>query len=264
MTHFSSITDQIGRLVRWERPIRRIVCLNPSQTETLIHLGLRTYVVGVTKFCVHPHDLKKEKTIVGGTKKVDYEKIRSLHPDIILCNKEENTKEIVETLAREYPVHVTNVTNLDDALAMIFQYGQMFDCTFKAVEICKNIEAERKKLVLFMKQHELKKVAYLIWKNPYMTVGGETFIDHMLGLGGFENAFSNRKRYPEITLNELKELSLDTILLSTEPYPFKENDVKELQEVLGIEVKLVDGEYFSWYGSRLLSAFQYFRSLYGT
>ncbi len=257
------IQDQIGRNVKLTQPVSRIVCLNPSQTETLVDLGLEELLVGVTKFCVHPKHLRKTKTIVGGTKKIHFDKIRSLNPDIILCNKEENIKEIVQTLEKEYPVHVTDVANLDDALEMIRQYGQIFNCLQRATELCDEIITEKTKNDSLRKKLSKKRVAYFIWKYPWMIAGKGTFIDAMLSLNGYENVFGNTERYPSVTLEQLADASVDLILLSSEPFPFKEIHRKELQEQLGIEVKLVDGEYFSWYGSRLKGAFQYFRGLHG-
>ena len=257
------LKDQMGRTVILDQRPSRVVCLNPSQTETLVDLGLEELLVGVTKFCVHPSHLRKVKTIVGGTKKVHFDKIRNLNPDIILCNKEENTKEIVETLEKEYPVHVTDVSNLDDALEMLKQYGQLFNCTSRADKICANILFEKNKLEVFIQNTPQKRVAYFIWQDPIMVAGTGTFIDTMLTLNGFKNVFQ-QDRYPATSLEELKNLSLDMILLSSEPFPFKEAHKKQLQEKLGIEVHMVDGEYFSWYGSRLQGAFEYFRSLHGT
>ena len=257
------LKDQMGRDVVLTKPASRIVCLNPSQTETLVDLGLENLIVGVTKFCAHPSHLRKSKTVVGGTKKVDFDKIRRLNPDIVLCNKEENTQEIVETLEREYPVHVTDVTNLQDALEMLQQYGKLFNCALNAEDICAKISSEKAQFDGFIQKQPIKRVAYFIWKDPWMVTGGDTFIDEMLSLNKFENIFGHQDRYPTIRLEELSYLSLDLILLSSEPFPFKKTHQEKLEQQLGIEVKLVDGEYFSWYGSRLLGAFQYFRSLHG-
>ena len=257
------IKDQTGRTVSLHQTPSRIVCLNPSQTETLAHLGLEKQIVGVTKFCVHPSHLRKVKTVVGGTKKVHFSKIRNLNPEIILCNKEENTKEIVDTLAKDYPVHVTDVSTLEDALEMLKQYGRLFNCMPKADEMSADIISEKSKLEVFIQNKPRKRVAYFIWQDPMMVVGKGTFIDTMLTLNGFKNVFQEY-RYPTTNLEELKGLTLDMILLSSEPFPFKEVHQRQLQEKLGIEVQLVDGEYFSWYGSRLQGAFEYFRSLHGT
>ena len=257
------LKDQMGRDVLLAQPVSRIVSLNPSQTETLVDLGLEDNIMGVTKFCVHPSHLRKSKTVVGGTKKVDFDKIRRLNPDIILCNKEENTQEIVETLEKEYPVHVTDVSNLQDALEMLQQYGKLFNCAVNAEGICAKISSEKAQFDSFIQKQPIKRAAYFIWKDPWMVTGGYTFINEMLSLNKFENVFGHQDRYPTISLKELSDLSLDLILLSSEPFPFKKTHQEELEQQLGIEVKLVDGEYFSWYGSRLLGAFQYFRSLHG-
>ena len=257
-----TITDQLGRLLSFKSHPKRIICLNPSQTETLVDLGLEENIVGVTKFCVHPKHLRKNKIIVGGTKKVSFEKIRQLQPDIILCNKEENTKEIVDTLAKEFPVHVTDVETITDALEMIKQYGTLFNKETQAVTMCNSITNELKKFRKTTEKLTTKKVAYCIWKDPWMVVGGGTFIDHMLGLNNYENNYKKQERYPMVTLNDLKEASLDYIFLSSEPFPFAEKHKKELKDLFpNVKIKLIDGEYFSWYGSRLLKAFSYFTNL---
>ncbi len=257
------ITDQMGRMIQITKPVSRIVCLNPSQTETLVDLGLEESLVGITKFCIYPDYLRKTKTVVGGTKNINYDKIKSLKPDIILCNKEENSKEIVEALEKEYPVHVTDVGYLTEALEMIRQYGQLFDCTEKASELCTHILAEKLEFESIISTASKYRVAYFIWQNPWMVVGKGTFIDHMLALNGYSNAFAEQDRYPVIELDTLKNKALDYILLSSEPFPFNEEHKLKLEQQLGIPVKLVNGEFFSWYGSRLLRAFDYFKSLHG-
>ena len=97
------ITDQLGRKIKLSQVPKRIVSLVPSQTELLIHLGLEEQLVGITKFCVHPKHLLKTKQIVGGTKNVHFDRVRDLQPDIILCNKEENTQAIVACLLYTSP-----------------------------------------------------------------------------------------------------------------------------------------------------------------
>ena len=254
--------DQLGRTISLMETPKRIISLNPSQTETIVNLGLEDNLVGITKFCIHPKQLRKYKTIVGGTKKVSFEKIRELNPDIILCNKEENTQEIVETLAKEFPVHVTDVATISDALEMITQYGLLFNKKVDAEKICAQISSHLTEFNTFLVKRTHKKTAYFIWRNPWMVVGGNTFIDYMLDLNKFKNVYQNKERYPMVTIEELKKQSIDYILLSSEPFPFKEQHSIELQKELpNAKIKLVDGEYFSWYGSRLLKAFDYFKEL---
>ncbi len=253
--------DQLGRELELLNTPRRIVSLVPSQTELLVALGLQDAIVGVTKFCVHPSNLRKEKTIVGGTKKVNYKKIKKLNPDIILCNKEENTKDIVETLQNEYTVHVSDIFSIKDALSMIQQYGEIFKKENKANVLISKIESEQKSFIQSLANSSSKRVAYFIWKDPWIAVGRNTFIDHLLEINNFENVFKDKDRYPEIADEEIK--SLDLILLSSEPYPFSKKHIAEIQKInTDAKVVLVDGEFFSWYGSRLIDAFSYFKSLH--
>jgi len=253
--------DQLHRIVTLTKTPSRIVSLVPSQTELLVDLGLRKNIVGVTKFCVHPEDLRAEKTIVGGTKQVNYNKIKSLKPDIIICNKEENTEEMVLQLESIAPVWVSDIATIPESIEMIKRLGEVFKITEKSSQIVSKIELEWEDFNEYVKDFPPKKVQYLIWKDPYMAVGKKTFIDALLGLNNFENIITDEKsRYPEVTLEEIK--TAEMVLLSTEPYPFKDGHILELQNKIDAEVKLVDGEYFSWYGSRLVKAFGYFKTLH--
>jgi iron complex transport system substrate-binding protein len=251
--------DQLGRKLKFSKLPKRIISLVPSQTELLVDLGLRENLVGITKFCVHPPDLRKNITIVGGTKNVNVAKIESLRPDIIICNKEENTKDIVESLSLITPVWVSDIFTIEDTLLMIRKLGVIFNVTENAEVICKYIENAKSD---FIKSRTFKKksVYYMIWKNPYMVAGQNTFINELLKLNNFINLSGENSRYPEVTISNLKKA--DLVLLSSEPFPFKEKDRKELEKQLNTEVFLVDGEYFSWYGSRLEYSFNYFKSLH--
>ena len=241
----------------------RIVSLVPSQTELLYDLGLDASVAGITKFCVHPNEWFRTKTRVGGTKQVRRGIIDSLQPDLIIANKEENVKEQVEELAADYPVWVSDIRTLDDALAMIADVGMLTGTAGKADLISKAISAGFRELQSFSAglSHRLR-TAYFIWRNPYMTAGGDTFIHDMLERCGLDNIFSGHSRYPETNTEELKQLGCELLLLSSEPYPFRQKHIDELQEQLpNTRILLVDGEMFSWYGSRLLKAPGYFEKL---
>ncbi len=252
--------DQIGRSLKIKYTPKRIVSLVPSQTELLVDLGLKDQIVGITKFCMHPKNLRKDKVIVGGTKEVHYDKIRDLQPDIILCNKEENTQEMVHKLQEIAPVHVSDVREVRHSLELTLQYGNIFAKDSEAEDIICQIERKRS---LFEKStNHVKKynVGYAIWNEPLMVAGSDTFIDALLKEVGFENAFGNHDgRYPQITIEDLK--SLDYILLSSEPFPFVEKHLELYKNYTNGEVVLVDGEFFSWYGSRLLKAYTYFEEL---
>ena len=253
--------DQLNRVFELSSTPKRIISLVPSQTELICDLDLESSLVGVTKFCVHPNHIKKSKTVVGGTKQIKLEKIKELKPDIILCNKEENTKEIVEACEQICAVHVSDIKTTHDCLEMIQQYGLLFNSELEASEIIKAIQNEIKAFSTYISNLPKLKVAYFIWRNPWMVAGKSTFIDYVLKLNNFDNVFSSIERYPEVILKELPEL--DLVLLSSEPYPFKNKHIREVASMLpkNVKVKLVDGEMFSWYGSRLLKAFNYFKRL---
>ncbi len=238
---------------------KRIISLVPSQTELLHYLGLEEETIGITKFCVHPENWFKTKIKVGGTKKINSHIIHKLKPDLIIANKEENLKEQVESLARDYPVWVTDVNNLEDGLRMIEDMGELTQKTDTSETLVRHIKKGFDHLPKFINP---VKTAYLIWRNPYMTIGGDTFINDMLIKCGFENVFGIKKRYPEITIAELLTANCQLLLLSSEPYPFKQKDIDEFSFRLpDCKIILADGEMFSWYGSRLLLAPDYFRGL---
>ena len=235
----------------------------PSQTELLFYLGLESEVVGITKFCVHPLKWFKNKTKVGGTKTLNIELIKELQPDLVIANKEENNREQIELLANIFPVWVSDIKNLNDAMLMISDVGNITNKPFAASKLCEQVAEKFRQLP---QQSQLrKKAAYLIWRKPYMTVNSDTFIHDMLLRCGFENVFANHNsRYPEITIEQLEAAKPDVILLSSEPYPFSEKHIVELKSYKAFKntnIKLVDGEMFSWYGSRLLYAVDYFKKV---
>lgn len=239
---------------------RRIISLVPSQTELLYDLGLEDKIVGLTKFCVHPSERVKGVSKIGGTKNIKTELIRSLAPDLVIANKEENVKEQVEALAIDFPVWISDVHDLGSALEMINHVGQITGQSTTAARLANDIAAGFDSIE---KANGTKHTAaYLIWKDPWMTAGGDTFISKMMGKAGFENIFASYDRYPSISLSDISEKKPDLILLSSEPYPFKEVHIPLLQECcLSAKVIVVDGEMFSWYGSRLLKAPEYYKQL---
>lgn len=253
-------TDQTGRMVRLDGYPEKIISVVPSQTELLYHLGLEKEVTGITKFCVHPAVWHQTKTRVGGTKQLNIETIRQLQPDLILANKEENVKEQVEELEKYFPVWVSDVHSLAEALEMIQQVGLITGRQQKAGEIIGAIQSGFSRLPVF---DNPCKVCYLIWQKPYMAVGGDTFIHSMLEAAGFDNVLKHKSRYPQISLSEIMHAGCEILMLSSEPFPFQQKHADELQPILpGIKILLVDGEMFSWYGSRLLQAPGYFQKIH--
>lgn len=251
------LIDQLGTSHTFEKIPSRIVSMVPSHTETLSDLSLEDSIIGITKFCVHPRHFKKQKTIVGGTKNANYDKIIKLKPDIIFCNKEENTIEMVQELRKICMVWVTDIVTLDDNKNLINDFGKIFDKQKIAAQFNEKIDAKINAITIDEKSQ--KKVAYCIWKNPWMVVGGQTYLDTMLKMNSLKNVFDGQSRYPETNLDEIRALKLDYFLLSSEPYPFKEKDVLEIQKLIpNTSCKIVDGEMFSWHGTRLLKAFDYF------
>jgi ABC-type Fe3+-hydroxamate transport system substrate-binding protein len=248
--------DQLGNSIFLERPPQRIISLVPSQTELLVDLGLKDKLVGVTKFCIYPTNIKKEKTIIGGTKNYRFDVIKNLSPDLIIGNKEENDKEGIEQLMEDYSVWMSDIYNLEDSLSMIRELGHLLDEKKNAESIATRIANDFEVPIPYKGT-----AVYLIWNNPIMTAGRYTFINEMLQFSGFENLVQS-DRYPQLDLEDIKGLNPEYLLLSSEPYPFKEEHVEFFQSHFpNTRILLVDGELFSWYGSRLLKSRKYFESL---
>ena len=253
-----SFFDQLGNEVSCQYPPKRIISLVPSQTELLADLGLEQQVVGITKFCVHPSRWCRTKTIIGGTKDFQFDIIHALKPDLIIGNKEENYIEGIAQLKQRYPVWLSDIVTLHDAYSMITSLGAMTDTETQANLFAYDIE-ERMRAV---KKKSDQSVLYLIWRKPWMAAGNGTFIDSMLTMLNLKNAIANFPRYPELSTEQIALLKPELIFLSSEPYPFREKHIDELRQINeSARVILVDGEMFSWYGSRLLKAAEYFNRL---
>lgn len=248
--------DQLQRVVYIPERPKRIISLVPSQTELLVDMGLEENLVGVTKFCVHPAHLRKSKTVVGGTKKYRFDVIDSLKPDLIIGNKEENDRREIEKLAEKYPVWMSDILSLEDNYSMIDQLGILTGKEWAAKKLIEEIKSS------FVAEISRKGTCvYLIWNEPMMCAGGKTFIHSMLEIAGFENLVKS-DRYPVLNLEELENLAPDYLLLSSEPFPFRKKHIEFFKSNLpNTRVRLVDGELFSWYGSRLRFSKSYFQNL---
>ncbi len=255
--------DQCQRTIYLPDIPRRIVSLVPSQTELLFDLGLEDAVVGITRYCVHPHSWFVGKSRVGGTKNIDFSSIRSLNPNLILANREENSREQVDALAGNYPVWVSDIHNLGEALHMIECLGILTGTREQAGLLCTEIATAFSRLDgLPVLAEPLKRAAYLIWQKPYMAAGGDTFISDMMHRCGLENIFGSKTRYPEVTLEQIRANRCGLLLLSSEPFPFGEKHIDLIRVALpDTRIILVDGKMFSWYGSRLRLSVSYLMQL---
>jgi ABC-type Fe3+-hydroxamate transport system substrate-binding protein len=283
-----AFTDQLGRTLVLPHAPARIVSLVPSQTELLYTLGesdapgatiassvgTPAYeVVGITKFCVHPQSWFRQKTRVGGTKDLHLDRIHALRPDLIIANKEENERQQIEELARHYPVWISDVKTLPDALDMIRSIGHITGRQEQGEALATEIDRRFAALPADptasgsgtrppVPAGTGPRTAYFIWRDPWMTAGGDTFIHDMLGRCGLTNLFGHMDRYPSVELSSLADDGCDCVLLSSEPYPFRQKHIREIRDFLpDATIRLVDGELFSWYGSRLLHTPNYLQQL---
>ena len=240
--------DQLGNRIELAAPPRRVVSLVPSITELLCDLGLRDRLVGCTKFCVHPVGLWETCQRIGGTKRVHVETVRALRPDLIVANKEENDRATVAQLQTFCPVWTSDVPDLLSAERMIAALAELTHTTERANAILAANRATLDRLAL----PAMESALYLIWRNPYLVAGGDTYISAVLRRVGLRNVVADRRRYPELRIAEITDLAPQRVLLSSEPFPFGPKQAAELRRHLPrSRVQLVDGEFFSWYGSRL-------------
>ena len=244
-----TFTDQTGNTIRLKKTPERIISLVPSQSEFLWELGLKKELTGITKFCIHPNEMYTTTQRVGGTKNLHIDKIRELQPDLIIGNKEENDRLQIELLQKEFNVWMSDIYDPKDALQMMKSIGEICGKEKEAEEIISEIE---KSLETVRSYFQNEKVIYFIWRHPYMAAANNTFINSLLKHLGFINVAEQLERYPEISLDLLKELKPQFCFLSSEPYPFKEEHGKELMQLLpDVNVRMIDGEMMSWYGSRM-------------
>lgn len=260
MSRIRSVTDSLGRTLEIPTEPQRIVSLCPSQTETLFTLGLGERIVGRTRYCIHPKGLIEKVAVVGGTKKVDKATVAALQPDLIIAQVEENTKDDVENLSSIAPVYVTRVESFAEALESIHRLGDITGKAAEAAQLVAEIEAAFALIKPEPTENPLR-VLYLIWRKPYMAAGKQTFIHSLLERLGWHNEAAQLPgRYP--TLEDPSQLRPDVVLLSDEPFPFSEKHIPEIQLLWPhAEVRIVRGDYFSWYGSRMKEATKYLQSL---
>ena len=250
--------DQMGNCVTLNRTPERVVSLVPSQTELLYYLG--TPPIGQTIFCIHPGQAFSEATKIGGTKKLNLDKIRALKPDLIIGNTEENERSQIEALSAEFPVWMSDINTIQDGLDMITRVGALLGKSNESIQLKLGIQSAFNRLIAT--KGRMQRVLYLIWRDPYFGVGSQTFVHDVLQHWGVENVLANQPRYPELSREDMIDLNPDVVLLSSEPFPFKEKHRNEILDFLpNATTILVDGELFSWYGNRMLDTPGYLEEL---
>lgn len=259
------LVDALGTAHEPATGVVRIVCLVPSITELLFSLGLDDKIVGRTGFCVHPRGPVRRVPKVGGTKTVDVAKIRKLGPTHLIVNVDENPRPVVDELAAFVPhVVVTHPIEPEDNLGLFRLLGGIFDRETRAEELCEAFSDELAATRTATADLPREKVLYVIWKSPWMTVARDTYISRMLSLVGWDTIPEHaHSRYPSVDLTPERMRDVRHVLLSTEPYSFRERHIAELRSELPPQahpvVSLIDGEMTSWYGSRAIEGLRYLR-----
>lgn len=254
----------------------RLVSLVPSLTESLCALGGRARLAGCTAFCVHPPDLLKDPRIVkvGGTKRFSREKLLALRPDLVLLNLEENELDDLEFLRLRVACYVNGVKTLEEGLESLRELGALIGAGERGDLLAREAEADLARARARVAERAQAgarpvRVFYPVWREPWMSVAPDTFIAaHLRTLGAQEvPCLPGRSRYPVVTLAQVAEAGPDVLWLPSEPYAFKERDVRELHSAPGLErvpAELVDGEHLCWFGAHQIQGLPYaYRKLWG-
>jgi len=256
------LCDDLSRTIRLEAPARRIVSLVPSITETLFALGAGERIAGITDYCIHPEDQVRAKPKMGGTKSFSVRRILDLEPDLILANAEENRKHQVDALEQAgLKVFVTFPKTIDGCLKMIADAAALTDTSEAAQAILASIKRSRSDARKRTSDPPAR-VLCPIWKDPYMTINRDTFVDDVIRSCGGRNIFEDSpERYPKFSLAEAARRQPEIVILPTEPYHFTEVDIPGIEEMgdavpacRSHRIYVVEGELLSWYGPRLARA----------
>jgi ABC-type Fe3+-hydroxamate transport system substrate-binding protein len=263
------VVDCRGVEIRFAAVPRRIVSLVPSHTESLFAMGAGERVVGVTEYCVHPEPALRGVPRVGGTKTPDLDAIAELRPELVIANREENRRIDVERLeAAGFAVWVSYARGVEEAIGEIETLGALCDADEAAGRLAARCRGALERARARAPRAAVRYLA-LIWKDPYMAVGPDTFAHHLLATCGGENPLPRgaARRYPRIELGEIEALDPEVILLPTEPYRFREHEREPFLELdcraaRSGRVHVVEGELLSWYGPRIPRALATFGELF--
>lgn len=254
-----TVVDDRGIPLMLEGVPQRIVSLVPSLTETLVELGAEDRLVGLTKFCIHPDRIRREKVRIGGTKGVNLGAIMDLRPDLVIANLEENEAQDVMALEiAGIPCWVCDVRSVERAFDLLADLGVLVGCGDAGAALRDEVRASwSTKRSGF--QPAARKVAYAVWRNPWMWAGRDAYIQDVLRWWGW-NPWPQEPRYPELELEAVRQAGVEEVLLPSEPFPFREAHREECE---GLRSRLVDGEMFSWYGSRMARVPAYIDAEFG-
>lgn len=250
-----NVVDDRGFPFHFDRAPLRIVSLVPSLTETLVEIGLEDRIVGLTKFCIHPDHLRRERTRVGGTKGVRVDVILDLRPDIVIANLEENdAQDIMALEIAGVPCWVCDVRTVERAFRLLSDMGELLGVSEKGSELEQMARESWREGRQLCNPGQNQLAAYAVWRDPWMWAGHDAYIQSVLEWWGWRT-WPDLPRYPTIEMSQVVEAGVEMVLLPSEPFPFKE---VHREECKGVPSKLVDGEVFSWYGSRMLKVPKHF------
>jgi ABC-type Fe3+-hydroxamate transport system substrate-binding protein len=263
------LVDAVGTRHRPVAARPRIVSLVPSLTELLFDLDLGPEIVGRTQYCVHPREEVAAVPSVGGTKKVNLRKIRQLRPSHIILNIDENPEPLARAVSEFVPhVVITHPLEPADNLRLFGLFGAIFGRAERALRLGRDFEAAHRRLVDAARRFPSRKVVYLIWKAPWMTVSRDTYISRSLALARLATIPATAdRRYPEIELDSGVLEEADWVLFSSEPYAFAEADLAEFHARYGVSrtrLRRIKGDLVSWYGSRAIAGLEYLRDFAAT
>jgi ABC-type Fe3+-hydroxamate transport system substrate-binding protein len=257
-----------------DAPTLRIASLVPSLTELVFALGLGECLVARTGFCVHPSDRVGAVAKVGGTKDVNLAKLRQLAPTHVLVNVDENRRETIDAIEAwgdaAPAIVVTHPRDPVDNLALVDQLATAFagEPGLDEHAACLRDALADALAATRAKSRPKRRVLYLIWHDPWMTVARDTYLSRMLARIGWQTlpdrtgGYAGAARYPAVTGDEPWLGEVERVLLSSEPFAFHDRHRAEVRALCpAAQVLRVDGELLSWYGSRAVAGLRYLRTL---
>ena len=259
------LTDDVGREHAFHSSPRRIVSLVPSLTETIALLAGTDKLAGITRYCIHPQEKLRQIPRIGGTKDPNIDQILSADIDLVIANKEENLPQHIEALEKKLPVFITFPRSIQQTIKTVMDLGILTDARDNAEQFSHSCKAILKAIEADSAIAPPLKTACMIWKDPWMTVGPDTYVSDVLATLGLQNIFdSSQDRYFKTALEDVIAREPQVILLPDEPYEFGKSDKALIEDFLKAQgakarVELIDGSSLTWFGSRTLPALGYLR-----
>jgi iron complex transport system substrate-binding protein len=224
------VKDETGRTVQIPQPVRRIVSLAPSVTETLFALGVGDRLVGDTDFCDYPPEAKR-KTHIGGPVNPNIEAIAALHPDLVVATREINRPDSVHSLERlGIAVYATDPQTVVQVLTSTERLGQLLGAGDAGRLLVANLRQRLGEVGRRLAGLPAKNVLMVVWLDPVISVGRNTFLDDALRRAGARSVIDSPQSWPTIDLEQVVHLQPEYLIISNDNGKQVQRELAELHE----------------------------------